>query len=83
MGYHKLGADERRLLESFFQRAVILPVTEPIVQEAIRLRQIRKMSLGDSLVAATALVHHLTLATHNTDDFSWVTELSLTDPMTD
>lgn len=49
---------------------------------AIRLRQMRKMSLGDSLVAATTIVRHLTLATHNTSDFSWIAGLALIDPMT-
>jgi len=81
LGYHKLNPDERQLLEAFFRTAVILAVTTPMVDEAIRLRQVRRMSLGDSLVAATALVHHLALATHNTDDFSWIAGLQLTDPV--
>jgi hypothetical protein len=55
LGYHKLNNPERQLLESFFALATIIPITQPIVDEAIRLRCIRKMSLGDSLVAATAL----------------------------
>jgi predicted nucleic acid-binding protein len=42
------------------------------VNLAIGLRQQRKMSLGDALIAATALEHNLTLATHNEGDFSWV-----------
>lgn len=82
LGYHKLKDDERHLLESLFAVAVILPITSLIVGEAIRLRQIRRISLGDSLVAATALVHNLTLATHNTDDFSWISGLTLVDPIT-
>lgn len=77
LGYHKLKDDERSLLESFFS---ILEITSPVIEEAIRLRQIRKMTLGDSFIAATALVHDLTLATHNTEDFSWVPDLKLTDP---
>lgn len=80
LGYHKLKDDERSLLESFFSIAIILEITSPVIEEAIRLRQIRKMTLGDSFIAATALVHDLTLATHNTEDFSWVPDLKLTDP---
>lgn len=38
------------------------------------------MTLGDSFIAATAIVHDLTLATHNTEDFSWVPDLKVTDP---
>ncbi|MGH9841808.1 MAG: type II toxin-antitoxin system VapC family toxin [Blastocatellia bacterium] len=81
LGYHKLGGIERQLLESFFALATIIPITQPIVGEAIRLRCIRKMSLGDSLVAATALLHNLTLATHNTSDFSWINGIMLFDPV--
>jgi toxin FitB len=39
------------------------------------------MSLGDSLVAATALVHARTLVTHNVDDFKWIAGLQLLNPL--
>jgi hypothetical protein len=39
------------------------------------------MSLGDSIVAATALVHGRTLVTCNTEDFRWIPNLSLLDPL--
>jgi predicted nucleic acid-binding protein len=38
------------------------------------------MSLGDALVAGTALVHELTLVTRNVDDFQWIQGLSLLNP---
>jgi predicted nucleic acid-binding protein len=81
LGYHKLDPIERQMLEQFFQAALILPISDDAVDEAIHLRQMRKISLGDSLVAATAITHHLTLATHNTNDFSWIARLALIDPM--
>jgi predicted nucleic acid-binding protein len=51
-----------------------------VLEQAVKLRQRKKMTLGDSLVAATALVHKLTLVTRNTDDFDWIDELSLLNP---
>jgi len=39
------------------------------------------MSLGDALIAGTALSHGLPLATHNTKDFAWVEELEVIDPL--
>lgn len=39
------------------------------------------MSLGDALVAATVLVHRLPLATHNVDDFAWIADLTVVDPL--
>jgi predicted nucleic acid-binding protein len=40
-----------------------------------------KMALPDLLIAATALVHNLTLVTHNTSDFVNVPGLTMTDWM--
>jgi predicted nucleic acid-binding protein len=38
------------------------------------------MTLGDALVAGTALIHNLTLVIRNTSDFDWVAGLSLLNP---
>ncbi len=39
------------------------------------------MSLGDALIAASALRHGLKLATHNKKDFEWIKSLEVIDPM--
>lgn len=81
LGYHKLKEDEKTALESLFaETSVIYPSVE-VFQKAIELRQLRKVSVGDALIAATALIHHLTLATHNSPDFDWVDGLEVTDPL--
>ncbi len=81
LGFHRLQESERELLERFFQAAEILPLSDAIVQQAVQLRQQRRMSLGDSVIAGTALVYGRTLVTRNTDDFHWISELSLLDPL--
>jgi hypothetical protein len=81
LGYHKLSAGEKLALETFFKELTILYPTSEIFQGAIELRQRHAMSLGDALIAATALFHDLTLATHNTADFEWIDALRLTDPL--
>ena len=58
----------------------VLPIDDRVIRQAIALRQTRKMSLGDALIAATALVHKLPLVTRNTRDFSWIVGLTLIDP---
>ena len=45
------------------------------------LRQQKKMSIGDSIVASTALLRGLALVTANTKDFQWIPELELLNPM--
>ncbi len=81
LGYHKLTEDDRRFLEQFFRAAEQLPLSEAVVQWAVKLRQQRKMSLGDSTVAGTAIVHARTLVTHDTSDFRWIEEIQLLDPL--
>ncbi|HWQ31602.1 MAG TPA: type II toxin-antitoxin system VapC family toxin [Blastocatellia bacterium] len=81
LGYHKLTDTDRHDLEEFFYSVPVLSITSPILDEAVRLRQTRKMTLGDALIAATALVHQLPLITRNTKDFDWIAGLSLSDPM--
>ena len=80
-GYHELSPTERVHLEAFFQDAPVLGITDSIADRAILLRQQRRMTLGDSLIAATALDHDEPLVTHNLSDFSWIDGLELIDPL--
>lgn len=81
LGYHKLTEPDRAALEAFFAVSTIVPITSDVVASAVRLRQTRKMTLGDSLIAGTALVFSQTLITRNVKDFEWITELKLLNPM--
>jgi predicted nucleic acid-binding protein len=65
----------------FFGRAPILAVDQPVLDRAVSLRQQRRMSLGDSIIGATALVHDPTLVTRNVTDFRWIAGLRLRDPL--
>jgi predicted nucleic acid-binding protein len=52
-----------------------------VVARAVSVRQARKMSLGDALVAATALVFGRELLTRNIKDFAGVPGLVVSDPL--
>lgn len=80
LGYHKLSADERRFFEMFFAAATVLPISNDVLERAVTLRQMKKITLGDALIAGTALAHSLTLVTRNIKDFDWVDGLRLLDP---
>lgn len=81
LGFHRFEFNEREDLEAFFSRTEIIPLTDDIVEQAIQIRQQRRMGLGDSIIAATSLVLGLALVTHNTEDFRWIEDLKLLDPM--
>ncbi len=56
-------------------------LTDDIIAQAILLRQQRQMSLGDSLIGATALLHNLTMVTVNVKDFNWIDNLNVINPI--
>jgi predicted nucleic acid-binding protein len=61
------------------QRFRILPVDRAIAEQAADFRAAHDTPFEDSLIAATAKVHGLTLATRNTADFQ-ATGISLVNP---
>ena len=83
LGFHRITTAEVEFLNAFFASTTPIAITDGIINEAIKLRQQRKMTLGDSLIAATALTNSLTLVTRNTKDFKWIEALTLIDPLKD
>ncbi|MCP4423841.1 MAG: type II toxin-antitoxin system VapC family toxin [Chloroflexi bacterium] len=81
LGYHQLTKVERTYFSEFFQAAAILPLSNSVIEQATKLRQLRKISLGDALIAATALVHDLKVITRNQKDFDWIPNLSVHNPI--
>lgn len=83
LGVQKLTAEDIEYFDSFFEATTMIVVSEEVILEAITLRQKRKMSLGDSLVAASAIVNDFALVTNNTKDFKWINSLTLINPFLD
>lgn len=81
LGYRNLSESDRAKFEAFFDTATVLPLDDEVVWEAVRLRQLRRLTLGDALVAATALVADRTLVTRNVRDFDWIPSLNVFNPM--
>lgn len=81
LGYHELTNQLEELFEAFFDSTAVLPMTEDVLLKAIEMRQSKKMSLGDSIIAATAITNQLTLLTNNTRDFSWIENLTILNPL--
>ncbi len=80
LGYHRLGEQERDNLSELFQTLQIIPIDSAIIEQAITLRQIRKMSVGDAIIAATAILYHCELLTRNISDFQ-IQGLTVSNPI--
>ena len=80
LGFHALVPATKAAFEIFFRNVRVFEVDPIVIEQAISRRQTRRMSLGDALIAATALVHKLALVTRNTRDFSWIAGRTLIDP---
>jgi predicted nucleic acid-binding protein len=81
LGYSKITAEELLLLSALFEEAHDLPLNNAVVDAAIALRQAHKMTLGDSVVAATALEFDIELWTANIDDFRRIRGIKLVNPL--
>lgn len=66
-------------IRSFASASNVYHLSEPIIVRTIALRRSRRIKIPDAIIAATALVHDLTLITHNTADFEGIPALKLLD----
>ena len=81
LGYQKIASGDKLFLEETFSTMQILSIDKVIIDKAIELRQQHKMSAGDAIHAATALLNNLELHTRNTSDFSWIAGLKVVNPI--
>lgn len=75
-----LSAEELRIKELLATMSEV-SLDDGIIQTAIQLRQLKKMSLGDAIVAATALGNGKVLWTANADDFDDIEGLTVINPL--
>ncbi len=81
LGYHGLDKSEEEYFHDVFLVLKTHEIDVPVLDEAIRLRKAHKMKLGDSIVAATALIHGLEVYTRNMADFMKIPGLKVVNPI--
>jgi toxin FitB len=69
LGYHAITPEDLIRSERLLSKANVIFIDKLIELKAIEIRQQKKMKLGDSIIAATALVNNLTIVTRNETDF--------------
>jgi len=81
LGFGQLSVGEAAQLKLFFGLAQQFELTEAVIHRAIEVRQAKRMSLGDAIIAATALAYDMQLWTSNVKDFDWIDGLKLYNPL--
>jgi toxin FitB len=65
----------------FIENCTIYPLTDQVANKTAELRRTyAKLALPDAIIAATALVHNLTLISRNDKDFQRIKKLKYTNP---
>ena len=67
-------------LADFLDLALQHELTTEIVNQTISIRKIHKIKLPDAIIAATAIVHNLTLISRNVKDFERIEKLQTLNP---
>lgn len=70
---------KEQIVKAFVQDATVLSLTPAVVTQCVSIRRSRKIKTPDAVIAATAIVHNLTLITSDTD-FKNITGLQVIDP---
>ena len=78
LGY-KEESTKMKLLEDFISTSTIITLDDIITQKTIELRKIKKLKLGDAIIAATAIIYNLTIVTRNISDFKNIDNLAIID----
>ena len=58
---------KEQIVKSFIQDSTVLSLTPAIVAQCIKIRRSQKIKTPDAIIAATAIVHNLTLITSDSD----------------
>lgn len=69
-----------RLLTDFIDDVTIIELEKPIKLKTAEIRKINRIKLPDAIIAATALIHNLTLITRNIKDFDNIRGLKVINP---
>lgn len=80
LGFNFSNPSDSVPFEDFFKTVIILPLSDKIEAKTIEIRRQMKIKLPDAIIAATALVHNLTLISRNLKDFNRIPNLIVIDP---
>lgn len=80
LGFAGISPEEESAILSFISASPAYALDDEVIEQAIKLRQQKKMKLGDVIIAATALEYDIPLVTRNVADFKHIAGLDLRNP---
>jgi predicted nucleic acid-binding protein len=82
LGFAGISPEEETAILDFVNASPTYSLDDEVIEQAIQLRQQKKMKLGDAIIAATAVAFNIPLVTRNEDDFKHIPGLDLRNPFT-
>ena len=80
LGYRGITTEDGQLFEAMFAQLAMQPVSVSVLRKAAALRRVRRLKLGDAIIAATALETGSELVTRNEQDFRGIDGLQIINP---
>jgi predicted nucleic acid-binding protein len=80
LGWEKHTVEGFRKCRRLIELANVYLIDEDIAEEAIELKRLVRIKLADAVIAVTALINNLKLATRNVDDYKAVKNLKIFNP---
>lgn len=80
LGFTSISTEEDEAIRTFLSAILSYALDDEVVESAVRLRQQKRMKLGDAVIAATALEYGVPLVTRNVDDFKHIPGLQIINP---
>lgn len=81
LGYHKITPLQITYFEAVFKVIDIIPVSDEVINQAIKYRQKKSMSVGDAIIAASAKIYNCDLYTSNVEDFIKIKDIRIINPI--
>jgi toxin FitB len=80
LGYRGITTEDEHLFEAMFAQLAMQSVSVSVLRKAAALRRVRRLKLGDAIIAATALETGSELVTRNEQDFRGIDGLQIINP---
>jgi len=81
LGYYRITPGQVNYFESIFKLIGTIQIDYGLIDQAIHYRQKKSMSVGDSIIAATAKLYQCDLYTNNVADFKNIKDFKIINPL--